>query len=404
MKLIDKYILREFFPPLLFGWGVLVGILLLDRFFLLADLIINKGLKIRPVLEILLYSTPFVWATIAPMAVLTASIACFGRLSHDNELSAMRTSGISPLRLLLPLFLPTLILSLSIIAFNHYIVPESNHRLRNLLRDVSRKRPAVRLREGVFMDDFPGYTLYIGSKDERSGAIHNVMVYEKRRGSSPTLVSAKDGMISTTPDEKYLIMTLFSGEIHEMIGDKYRRLSFKKHTINFPLNPELIKKQRRYRGYREMDMRMLYKKIKRIKEEISLKERELSKLYKISPSGERILRIKKIETFLKYKRREKNRYEVEFYEKLSIPIGAILFLFFGTATGFLIRRGGFGTGFLLSLLFFALYYIMVLGGEGLASNGKLPAVFAMWMPDILFILPTLELSMRAWFEKSLFRK
>ena len=89
------------------------------------------------------------------------------------------------MRLFTPSLVACLLLLGVMVGFNGYIVPEAQHRVRNLLTDIARKRPAMRIREGVFMDDFPGYMIYIGSMDERKSLVRNVAIFETGRGDGP---------------------------------------------------------------------------------------------------------------------------------------------------------------------------------------------------------------------------
>ncbi len=396
--------IREFLGPLFLGWGVLTFILLMDRLFLLIDLIINKGLKFTVVGEILLTTLPFVVASTVPMAVMLASVMVFGRLAQDNEFSAVKSSGANPFRLSLPLMILSIALAGFMIFFNDRIMPESNHKVRNLMQDISSKRPTVRILEGVFMSDFEGYTIFIGNKDERRSKIYNVTVFEKQGRVVPAIITAAEGSLTTTPDERYLIMELLRGEIHESVGSNYRKLNFDKHIINIPLNTQLIRQEREYRSDREMDLKRLRKKIQPLNREIAAARTTITKLTqaKLDPQVLKI-KIKEEQLRLEYKKKEKNRYLVEVNKKFSLPVGCLVFFFFGAPFGLLLRRGGFGAGFLSSLVVFALYYMLLLGGEGLADSGKLGAFWAMWLPNFILIPLAAELTSRVYFEKSLFR-
>jgi lipopolysaccharide export system permease protein len=404
VKLLDRYLLREFTGPLFLGWGVLTFILLMDRLFLLIDLIINKGLRITVVGEILITSLPFIVASTVPMAVLLASVMVFGRLAQDNEFAAVKSSGTNPFRLSLPLIVYAAVLAGLMVFFNDRIMPEANHRVRNLMQDVSTKRPAVRILEGVFMSDFEGYTIFIGNKDERNSKIYNVTVFEKAGRVVPAIITAREGRLETTPDERYITMELFAGEIHESVGASYRKLNFDKHTINIPLNTKLIRQEREYRSDREMDLGRLFKKITPLNKEIAASRAQLARLKKDTLNPE-VLKVKTREEQMRldFKKKEKNRYLVEVNKKFSLPFGCLIFLFFGAPVGLLIRRGGFGAGFLSSLVIFAFYYILLLAGEGLADVGKLSAFWAMWLPNFILIPVAAELTSRVYFEKSLLR-
>ena len=178
VKILQRYALRQFVPPFFLAILVLIFVLLMDRLFLLADMLVRKGVAVATVTEVMLLSLPFVAQICTPLGTLIAGVISFGRMAQDNEIRVIRAAGIQVTRLFTPIALACLLLLAVMVGFNGYIVPESQHRVRNLLTDVARKKPAMRVREGVFMDDFPGYMIYIGSMDERHSTVRNVAIFE----------------------------------------------------------------------------------------------------------------------------------------------------------------------------------------------------------------------------------
>jgi lipopolysaccharide export system permease protein len=106
---------------------------------------------------------------------------------------------------------------------------------------------------------------------------------------------------------------------------------------------------------------------------------------------------------VRYKNLEVARYQVELQKRLSLAFSAFFFVLFGAPLGLLLRRGGVGTGFIVGLIFFALYYILLLAGENMAESGRLSPFVGMWLPNIILVLPVTELFLRAFYEKSLLR-
>jgi lipopolysaccharide export system permease protein len=98
---------------------------------------------------------------------------------------------------------------------------------------------------------------------------------------------------------------------------------------------------------------------------------------------------------------EARRYEVELQKRLSLAFSAFFFALFGVPVGLLLRRGGIGTGFIVGLVFFALFYVLLLAGQNLAESGRLPPWVGMWLPNLVLVLPVIELTSRAFFERPL---
>jgi lipopolysaccharide export system permease protein len=376
----------------------------MDRLFLLADLLVRKGVPVLVVGEIMVMSLPFVVSVCAPLGSLIAGVMTFGRMAEDNEVRVIRAAGIGLFKVFLPTALACVLMMLGMVAFNGFVVPEAQHRVRNLLTDVARKKPALRIREGVFMDDFGSYLIYIGTIEERQSAVHNVAIFEKQQGGgTPGFVTAPRGRISYTPDDRYMIMELYDGEMHEVADNgSYRRLEFVRHTINVPLDVDLIRREREYRSDQEMMLPQLVAQQRQLGNDVAELEARVNEAAAAARTEPEQMRLDELRTRLKYKRLEQSRYVVEFQKKLSLAFSCFFFLLFGAPLGILLRRGGVGTGFIVGLVFFAVYYVLLLAGQNLADAGKVSPFFGMWLPNILLLAPVAELFGRAFFERTLF--
>uniref|UniRef100_A0A7C4CBQ9 YjgP/YjgQ family permease n=1 Tax=candidate division WOR-3 bacterium TaxID=2052148 RepID=A0A7C4CBQ9_UNCW3 len=404
MSRLQRYVLREFVPPFLMAIVVLAFVLLMDRLFLLADLLVRKGVPVRAVGEIALLSLPFVLSVCAPLGGLIAGVVAFGRMAQDNELAVVRSAGIPVWRVFVPAGVMCALLVPVMVGFNGYVVPEAQHRVRNLLTDVARKKPALRIRERVFMDDFPGYMVYIGTIDERRSKVANVMIFEKSgRQVTPAFVTAPRGEIHYTPDDRYMVLTLLDGEIHEAVGaDNYRRLEFSRHVVNVPTDDELIRRDREYRSDQEMLMPALLAQVRQLGGEVSGLSREVKRLRGEERGAAEVadVRRREAETRLRYKVLERARFETEVQKRHSLAFSTLFFLLFGAPVGILLRRGGIGTGFVVGLVFFAVFYVLLLAGQNLSDAGRLPPFVGMWLPNLALVLPVVELSGRAFLEFS----
>jgi lipopolysaccharide export system permease protein len=406
VKILQRYALRQFVPPFFLAILVLTFVLLMDRLFLLADMLVRKGVAVGVVSEVALLSLPFVVSICAPLGSLIAGVISFGRMAQDNEIRVIRAAGIRIIRLFTPTAFACLLLLAAMVGFNGYIVPESQHRVRNLLTDVARKRPAMRVREGEFMDDFPGYMIYIGSMDERRSTVRNVAIFETgARKGTPGFVTAPLGDISYTPDDAYMIMTLFDGEMHELVDSgTYRRLLFKRHVINVAMDDDLVRRDREYRSNEEMLLPQLASTLEQLNKDVrQLKVKTDEAGRKAATSEPDKLKYDEMKSRVKYKNLEVARYQVELQKRLSLAFSAFFFVLFGAPVGLLLRRGGVGTGFIVGLIFFAIYYILLLAGENMAESGRLSPFVGMWLPNIILVLPVTELFLRAFYEKSLLR-
>jgi len=406
VKILQRYALRQFVPPFFLAILVLTFVLLMDRLFLLADMLVRKGVAVTVVSEVALLSLPFVVSMCAPLGSLIAGVVSYGRMAQDNEIRVVRAAGIRTIRLFAPSAVACLLLMAAMVGFNGYVVPEAQHRVRNLLTDVARKRPAMRVREGEFMDDFPGYMIYIGSIDERRSTVRNVAIFETGASKgTPGFVTAPRGNIAYTPDDAYMVMTLFDGEMHELVdAGIYRRLLFKRHVINVATDDDLVRRDREYRSNEEMLLPQLASTMSRLnKEAAELKVKAEQAGTNAKASEPDRLRYDEFKSRVRYKNLEVARYQVELQKRLSLAFSAFFFVLFGAPVGLLLRRGGIGTGFIVGLLFFAIYYVLLLAGEDMAESGRLSPFVGMWLPNIILVLPVTELFLRAFYDKSLLR-
>lgn len=397
--------LKDFIGPFFLSGAIMAGILLLDKVFLLVDLLVRKGVNIALVGELMLSSLPFVLSFCVPMGVLIASVMVFGRLVHDNELTAIRSSGINPMRLFRPLLFFVAGITIIMIFFNGYVLPEASHHARNLITDIAQKKPVVRIYENAFLDDFPGYIIYIGSIDERTGKVNDITIWQKNDFSTPTLIKAKTGRIITSPDQKYITIDLDAGEISELITkDKYRHLAFSSHQINLPIDDEFSRRERKYRSDREMVLNDLYAHTRSISKDIKTLNKDVAK-YKQAPENEvNKYRYDDAMTRLRYKHNEFNQYATEIEKKYALACSCLIFLFFGAGLGLMIKRSGLGFGFVTGLLFFAVYYIILIAGEEFADAGRITPFIGIWFANLILIPVTLLLLSSVGFETNFSKK
>ncbi len=363
MKLLQRYIFREHLAPFLGGLWVLLVILLLDRIFDLMEMIFRKGLPVRVVLELFGFSLPFMIALAVPMAVLIATLVAFGRFSADFEILAMKAAGMNIRQILTPALLFGLFWFVVMSVFNNTILPESNHRLKNLMLDISLKKPTQEIEEGIF-NRMDSYLIYVGKKDERTNEIQEVMIQQKTEEGVQTIF-AKRGQMYTLKND--LILDLEDGEIHLATGpegETYRRLKFKTHRVVIPIQQTWVRRKRTFRTDREMSGRMLLREIRKL-------EKDIQKV----PEEQRLR--------LQILQRKRNQYLVELHKKFSIPFASLAFILIGVPLAIRSRRGGYGTAFGIAFLLFMVYYIFLIGGEELADRLIVPA-WSVWVPNILY--------------------
>ncbi len=289
MKTLHSYILRELAGPFLVSLTLLTFILFMRHFVFLFPKIAGKNLGWQILSEIIVLALPFIIALVLPMAVLVAVIMAFGRLSADNEITALKALGLPAHRLMLSPMAAATVLMLGAIWFNDQVLPETNHRYKSLLMDIAYIKPTVQLREGVIMDVFPGMSLLVNRIEEADGSsklnltapaapvgpdslkpadLFGIVITQTTDKGTRRTIVADSGMIQTAPGRTDAVLTLYSGEIQEVEpqrGEQFQRLFFDRHRIRLANVAGVFERgrSRRYRSDRELTMQMLQERIAR---------------------------------------------------------------------------------------------------------------------------------------------
>jgi lipopolysaccharide export system permease protein len=432
MHIIDRYILKTHVGPYLFILSTITFICLTDFIIHYIDLFLDKGVDFLVVLEFFILSLGHMFALIIPMSVLPAVLMAFGQLSSNNEITALKASGVSLYRMITPVVIAAALLTVGLIYFHNHVLPESNHRLLNLRIDIGKMRPTLEIEENMFSNNVEGYTIYVREKNDETGKIKDVWITKTKKGENPTTIIATKGKMTFLEDKNIIRFDLEDGEIHEMPNpediDTYRKTKFKNLTINIQDQDRTLKRsERTQRGDREMSTSMMKDKIQEIKNSMTNVRGHMNRiaanpikqfisLSESPPSGspqegtekrppdrqpgrrirdkssmkhkaENILHILENDFYLlESKTGQISRYGVEIHKKFSIPFACIIFVMFGAPLAIRSGKKGRAMSIGLSIVFFVVYYIFLIGGEKLADRGLLKPWLSMWLPNIIFLI------------------
>jgi len=423
MRLLPRYIVRELILPFIFALGIIVFILFINFFLRAVDRFLGKGLDLFTILEYLFLNLAWIVALAVPMAVLIATLMAFGRLSEDNEINALRSSGISFLTILQPALLFGSAVCLMLIFFNTLILPEMNFHARLLAGDIRKMRPGMDIEPGHFIDNIPDYSMIIRSKN--GNLMEDVRIFSKESKEVQTSIYSETGKLSTLDDA--IILTLYDGEIHELDLENfsnYRRINFEKHIITIPADDLMLnRRDTANRSDREMTLGLMQeKKTKYAERKINVEERLQNTINKVTgleilpenfADAQKMLnrykeeikrdtsitaaqlrlkerRIRSLERQAKNEYRligsyikSGNKYSVEIHKKFSLPIACILFVLVGAPLGTLSQKGGFAVAIMLGFGFFLIYYIFLIGGEEMADRNIVTPMIGMWTPNVI---------------------
>jgi lipopolysaccharide export system permease protein len=442
--ILAKYILREHIAPFLYSLFVITFLFLVDFLIRILSSILSKGLEWRVVLEIVALNLAWMLALSIPMAVLVAALMAFGRLSADNEATALRALGISPLRAMVPVLLTAALLTAGLIWFNDRVLPEANYRAAALRNDIGRKKPAALITPRRVIRDFEGYQLWMDRVDPETDVFYGVRIYQQERGQGIRYTYADSASLRYTSDGSHLLIHLFHGENHVIEPrdpSQYLRVSFRSQTAAIPnVDASLNRQQRGYRTDREMSVADMMKivsdnraRLERLREEFAatlfediraldirfaadsakpvpprLLKRDWREQVEITPTmvaearkreSDKFYHLDRYDARARATRMEISQYLVEVHKKYSIPFACLVFVLIGAPLGIMARRGGLGTGVIYSLAFFVAYWAAMIRGEALADKLQVSPWAAMWGPNLLVGLGGLWLVWRMAREK-----
>ena len=275
MLLLSRYVMREMILPFLFSLLMSTFLLFINFLLRAVDRFLGNGIEVLTILEYLFLTLAWIIALSVPMAVLLSTLMTFGRLSEDNEINAMRASGISFITIIRAPLLFGITVALLLITFNNFILPDMNFHARLLSGDIYKKRPGMNIEPGVFLDNLPGYSIIIGGKDGE--IMSDVRIFSKGKQKSQTSIHSKTGTLSTLADA--FLLTLSDGEIHELENEdftNYRRIIFETHKIIIPADDILLnRRDSSNRTDREMTIPMIIKKVNGYKKKLSVVQKRL---------------------------------------------------------------------------------------------------------------------------------
>jgi lipopolysaccharide export system permease protein len=216
VRILSRYVLKEHVAPFLFAFGALTGLLVLNQLARQFNQLIGKGLPWSVIGTVFGLSFPFILAMTLPMAVLVATLHAFSRLASDSEVTALRASGVNLRRAMVPVLLAAITLACVEFVWVDQVLPRANHRLKNLLVDIARKKPTFELREQMVNEVVPGQLfLRAGRIDQAVDRMRDVVIHDLGDMSRPRTIYADSGYIRFNPTRTDLFLTLFAGYIHD---------------------------------------------------------------------------------------------------------------------------------------------------------------------------------------------
>ena len=439
MNILSRYILKEHIVPFIFALGTITFLLLIDFVPKIIDLVIDKDISIWVVLELIALNLAWMLALSVPMSVLVATLMAFGRFSSDFEITAIKSTGINVVRIILPVLGAGAVVAAGMIWFNDKILPDLNKEARHLRGDISSMRPTLTFKSGIFISDIPGYLVMIDKIDHTTSQVKGVSITDTKTPNQPRIIVADSGYLEMTAGGRNLKFDLYNGEIHSLDllePTNYRKVEFSNQIITIAdIGSELVRTDTKYRTDREMGIDEMEEKVRQAGESITPFREQINKYLngKFSYLFSDSFQYKGVDTVsyataLSYiksdanvmkrhveknrkqvmsQKRQVNKFSIEIHKKYAIPIASLSFILFGAPMAMLSRKGGMGLAIAISLFMFIVYWAFLIGGEDMADRGIIHPVIAMWSANVLIAAAGSYLLYMAVTEKpfmSFFRK
>ncbi len=264
IKIIDRLVTKSFIPPFIVTFGIAIFFFLMQTLWFYIDDIAGKGLGFFFVIELLAYKCVSLIPMALPLAILISSVMVMGNMAETYELSSVKSAGVPLLRVMRPLIIFGFLFAMLSYYCSATLIPLANLKFGSRMYDVQQQKPALRLDEGIFNDDFQGFTIHIGQKGRDGKTIKDVLIYDHSEASKGqySQITAEEGEMYTTPDGRYFVMNLKQGhqyiEVHPSSPTRqsgkypFVRTSFDKWTKVFDMsefglsrtNEELFKSNR----------------------------------------------------------------------------------------------------------------------------------------------------------------
>jgi lipopolysaccharide export system permease protein len=398
MKVLTRYLLRSHVGPLIFAFVALSGVVLINTLARsMADLA-GKGLPARVFLEFFVLSLPANVALTLPMSVLVAVLYAFSQMAAENEITALRASGVDLRRMVLPLLAAAGLVAGGMVWFNNEVLPAANYRWRVLMMDVAQASPLLLLRPQVINSISTGdgashYYLQATGVDQARNRLTNVTIYDVSNPDVSRTIYADSARMLQNADGTDLTLTLFDGHVREMDRsqpESFQRMMFREQVLRMPAVRQTLERTQgsNFRTDRDMTGSMMRARIDTLRTELT----ELQAT-NVTPApsagvpetvevrGEELPFAEARASSLRFQIRE---LEVEIQKKYSIAAATLVFVLIGVPLALRFPRGGTGMVIAASLTIFSVYYVGLIGGEALADEGFVPPWIAMWITNGIF--------------------
>jgi lipopolysaccharide export system permease protein len=364
-SILYRYLWRECWSLFAVSLLAITVIVFMGRITRVMQMIITKGVGLADILRFCLLLMPYLLLFTVPMAGMIAVLVTFLRLSNDNEIMALKTSGLSALQLLTPVLGFSLLITGAALFFSLYATPWGNQEMRQLLLDITKRRADLGIREQVFNNDFNNVVLFVNNVPTSGGLMEGVFLSDDRDPQVPNVITADKGRMLFDGRSERLVLQLFKGRLLRLSEDTISFHSVEFDTYQVPLE--------------------LFQFAPKPKTEDEMYFDELrSALAKARPGSV-----------------EQNKLLIEINRRFSLPLGVTVMILTVMPLGISTQVRGRAVGLIMGLAIFLLYYLLLTAAWRLGTHAILPPAFAPWIPNLVFLCLAIFLWYRAMRDRSI---
>jgi lipopolysaccharide export system permease protein len=457
---VHRLVIKAYMGPLAATFCIVLFILMMNFVWRYIDELTGKGLDFWTISELVVCATANMVPLGLPLALLLSSIMALGNLGENYELLAMKSAGMSLMRILKPLMVVVGLISVFSFYLTNNIVPYANQRMYDIMFDIREQRQELKFQDGMFFNGLPDMSIRVGHQDEATQRLNDVLIFDTRSSNGDmTTTVAESGFIRMSEDKSFLYVTLFNGRTYEHTRSSqwYDKNSMRMHEFSrqdgtFPIDKvgkpsgdmsrEFTESRTRNMSGLEELMDSLQLQIETynvqsltplVKRQIFMRDttifpddslhidRSEFKAFNFYDSIANLSirdRAKVYQAAFTAARSAQGSYSFdeqsskipltqyylslnEWHRKLTLPVSILIFFMIGAPLGAIIRKGGLGLPAVISVIFFVIFYVISIWGEKMAKEGTWDALYGMWLPIPIFMLVAIYLTIKAKNDSSL---
>jgi lipopolysaccharide export system permease protein len=455
LKKLHVLVLKAFIGPFFATFFVAIFVLLMQFLWKYVDDLVGKGLDGFVIGELLFYSSASLIPMALPLAILLSSIMTFGNLGEHYEMVAIKAAGVPLRKVFAPMFVVMVFICIGAFFISNIVIPKANLKSKSLLYDVRQQKPSLLIKEGIFNNDIEGYSMRIGRKGEDNETIYDVVIYDNRVSSNSgrSVIVAEYGKMTMSEDKRYLFLNLYKGKRYEEMPQRdFRRKNYPHNVLRFGeeyitidlssfsfsrTNEDLFKDS--YHMLNVIELRNAADSVYKNRDKLMGLVPDYTKVYyriydtlltarnirSTLPSANLVDNFRHIDRELLFinalssartvksitdygkqaiinENKTWTRYWVEWHRKYTLSFACMVLFFIGAPLGTIIRKGGFGTPVVISVILYVLYHIISMMGEKFARQLILTPFMGMWFSTFVLTPLGIFLTYKASVDSNLF--